>query len=98
MTSIRERFDSFIAHHQNVAQLGRALASGARGRGFESRYSDQFIGWLMFVNYSTKLVEVFNVIEAYRPICGCGVTVATQVLGTCAERRGGSIPLFRTNF
>ena len=26
--------------HRGVAQLGRALASGARGLGFESRYSD----------------------------------------------------------
>lgn len=31
-------------------------------------------------------------------VSGCGVTGATKDLGSFAERRGGSIPLIRTNF
>ena len=32
-------------HHRGVAQFGRALRSGRRGRGFESRHLDQNRGF-----------------------------------------------------
>ena len=34
-------FDSTLAYHRRVAQLGSALALGSRGRRFESYLSDQ---------------------------------------------------------
>ena len=38
-----------ILVYRDVAQLGRALASGARGRAFESRHSDFFMPSSNFV-------------------------------------------------
>ena len=50
--SWRTRHPDIITYHRSVAQLGRALRSGRRGRVFESRHSDfypHFMGVFHFL-------------------------------------------------
>ena len=40
MQLFSNNFITYIDNHREIAQLGRALGSGLRGRGFESRFPD----------------------------------------------------------
>ena len=63
-------FSSFLTifepQNRNIAQPGRALASGARGREFESRYSDKKKnhpkGWFSFYTRNSERFRTSDVV------------------------------------
>ena len=60
---------AFSLFYRSVAQLGRALRSGRRGRRFKSCHSDFFIGIpqsLMFIDFAVFLLPFYPAAPPYR--------------------------------